>query len=48
VRFHVSVSEQFLGWILSLGNDIKIVEPADVVEKIKSMLRERWGIYTKK
>ena len=48
IEVDVNVSEQFLGWILSLGNDIKIVEPADVVEKIKSMLRERWGIYTKK
>ena len=28
-------SRQFLGWVFSLGEDIKIVGPDDVVEQMK-------------
>ena len=35
VNVHVHVSRQFLGWVFSLGEDIKIVGPDDVVEQMK-------------
>lgn len=35
VNVDVHVSRQFLGWVFSLGEDIKIVGPEDVVEQIK-------------
>ncbi len=33
---NVSVSNQFLGWIMALGDKVKIVGPDDVVEQMKS------------
>ncbi len=30
----VAVSNQFLGWIMALGNGVKIIAPADVVERM--------------
>lgn len=35
VNVDVHVSRQFLGWIFSLGEDIKIVGPEDVVEQMR-------------
>ncbi len=35
VNVDVHVSRQFLGWVFSLGEDIKIVGPDDVVEQMK-------------
>ncbi|MCI8639171.1 MAG: WYL domain-containing protein [Coprococcus sp.] len=35
VMVDVHVSKQFLGWIISLGEGVKIVGPDDVVEQIK-------------
>ena len=32
------MSEQFFGWVLGLGNGIKIVEPDDIREKLKNYL----------
>ena len=31
----VHVSRQFLGWVFSLGEDIKIVGPDEVVDEMK-------------
>ena len=45
VEVEVAVSDHFFGWILSLGNDVKIVEPDCVVEQMKEMLKERMGVY---
>ncbi|MBQ9279139.1 MAG: WYL domain-containing protein [Lachnospiraceae bacterium] len=41
----VAVSEQFLGWILALGDNVKIVEPEEVVKNMKDMLNERFKLY---
>ncbi|MBQ9608584.1 MAG: WYL domain-containing protein [Lachnospiraceae bacterium] len=41
----VVVSEQFLGWILALGDNVKIVEPEEVVKNMKDMLNERFKLY---
>ena len=42
-RFRVSVdvhvSPQFLSWIISLGDDVKIIGPEDVVERMKDEIR---------
>ena len=38
----VIVSNQFISWVFSLGNGVKIVGPDDVVEKVKSEV-ERLG-----
>ena len=35
VNVDVHVSRQFLGWIFSLGEDIRIVGPDEVVEEMK-------------
>ena len=31
----VNVSPQFFGWIFSLGKDVKVVGPSEVVEQLK-------------
>ena len=44
---NVSVSSQFLGWIMALGDRIKIVGPDEVVEQMKSeisRLMNQYGI----
>ena len=35
VNVDVHVSRQFLGWVFSLGEDIKIVGPDEVVDEMK-------------
>ena len=35
VNVQVHVSRQFLGWVFSLGSDIQIVGPDDVVEQMR-------------
>ena len=35
VNVDVHVSRQFLGWIISLGEDIKIAGPDEVVDQMK-------------
>lgn len=35
MNVEVHVSRQFLGWVFSLRNAIKIVEPDDVVEEMR-------------
>ena len=35
VNVDVRVSRQFLGWVFSLGSDIQIVGPDDVVEQMR-------------
>ena len=39
VNVDVHVSRQFLGWVFSLGKDIKIVDPEDVVKQMKSEVK---------
>lgn len=36
----VAVSNHFLGWIMSLGGDVKIVAPAGVVEQMQNMIKQ--------
>ncbi len=41
----VAVSEQFLGWILALGDNVKIVGSKEVVKNMKDMLNDRFKLY---
>ena len=36
----VNVSPQFFGWIFSLGTDVKIAGPADVVKEMKDYTKQ--------
>ena len=36
----VNVSPQFFGWIFSLGKDVKVIGPSEVVERMKVLARE--------
>ena len=44
ITVKVAVSPQFMGWILALGNQVKITGPDDVVELIKEKVE---AIYQK-
>ena len=43
INVNVNVSPQFFGWILSLGKDVKVVGPEDVVEEMKKQAEEFLG-----
>ena len=43
----VALSDQFYGWVLSLGNDVEILKPKNAREGIKKMIRQRSEIYEK-
>lgn len=45
VNVEVHVSRQFLGWVFSLGEDIKIIGPDDVVEQMRAQIAEIWEQY---
>ena len=42
----VAVSRQFLGWIIGLGSQVKIVGPDEVVDKIKQEIKRLNKQYT--
>ncbi len=44
-RVRVALSDQFLGWIFALGNDVKITGPSKVVEQFKNKLKEMMKSY---
>lgn len=41
----VAVSNQFFGWLCGLGNKVKIISPAPVVEDFKQYLDKMRGLY---
>lgn len=43
INVNVNVSPQFFGWIFSLGKDVKVVGPEDVVEEMKKQAEEFLG-----
>ena len=47
-RVEVAVSDQFFGWIFALGQGIKIIEPEDVVDKLKKEIRGLSELYDQK
>ena len=44
----VALSDQFLGWIFSLGTKVKIVDPEEVVERFAGEIRAMNKMYGKK
>lgn len=40
INVNVNVSPQFFGWIFSLGKDVKVAGPEDVVEEMKKQAEE--------
>ena len=44
-RVEVAVSDQFFGWIFALGQGIKLLEPEDVVEKLKVEIKGLAELY---
>ena len=42
----VAFSPQFIGWILSLGDKVKIINPLDAVEKVTTIVNTLHSIYS--
>lgn len=47
IKVKVAVSRQFLGWLIALGSDAKVIDPDHVVEKIKLIGNEIINKYQK-
>ena len=47
IEIEVNVSPHFLGWILSLGNDLEIVGSEKVVKMMQDFINEKSAIYFK-
>lgn len=45
VRVNVQISPQFLGWVFSLGENIKIVSPDSVIKRMRDEIARIQGIY---
>ena len=45
INVDVAISPQFFGWVLSLGSDVQIVEPAEVVDDMRTYLDEIRKMY---
>ena len=45
VRVKVAVSLQFFGWIAALGEDVEIIAPEAVVERMRDLVESLKGIY---
>ncbi len=45
IRLNIAVSVVFFGWLVVLGKDIKIVEPADVAKQFNDYLKEIMNKY---
>lgn len=45
VRFEVNLNPQFIGWIFSLGDKVKIIGPESAVRKTKELLSEMNNLY---
>jgi predicted DNA-binding transcriptional regulator YafY len=41
----VALSNQFLGWIFSLGTDVRVLAPQEVVEKFRGELGALGAMY---
>ena len=45
VRVNVQISPQFLGWVFSLGENIKIISPDSVIKRMRDEITRIRGIY---
>ena len=35
---YVAISQQFFGWIIALGDQVKIIKPDEVVQQMKDLI----------
>lgn len=42
----IAVSPQFYGWVFGLGKEVKIIEPNEVKQEMKALLKDTYGVYT--
>ena len=42
----IAVSPQFYGWLFGLGKEVKIIEPPQVAQEMKALLKENYAVYT--
>ena len=47
LEVEVAVSDQFLGWVLALGNEVRIVSPKAAVKRMQQLLESRMKLYGK-
>ena len=46
-QIEVNVSDHFIGWILALGNDVTVTSPPVLIGRIKTLLKDRMGLYAR-
>ena len=46
INVDVAMSDQFLGWVFALGDNVKIVGPEDVVKKFRDEIKARAKMYS--
>ncbi len=44
----IAISPQFYGWLFGLGKEVKIIEPPQVAQEMKALLKDTYGVYTLK
>lgn len=44
----IAVSPQFYGWLFGLGKEVKIIEPSEVAQEMKALLKDSYAVYTVK
>lgn len=44
----IAVSPQFYGWLFGLGKEVKVIEPQEVAQEMKALLKDTYGVYTLK
>ena len=44
----IAVSPQFYGWLFGLGKEVKIIEPQEVAQEMKALLKGTYEVYTLK
>lgn len=42
----IAVSPQFYGWVFGLGKEVKIIEPKQVAQEMKDLLKDTYAVYT--
>ena len=48
VNVDVAVSGQFIGWLVALGDGVKVVEPESVVERMRETVERTYEMYKNK
>ena len=43
---NIAVSPQFYGWLFGLGKEVKIIDPPQVAQEMKALLKDTYAVYT--